>query len=73
MIIIDITKSIKWGSLWTNMITEIEKHTPYLEPMSFNKAVDNELLKWNAHNEDYTPYIEFDSEQDVIAFILRWS
>lgn len=33
----------------------------------------SELAKYNAKNIVHTKYVEFETEKDVTAFMLRWS
>lgn len=60
---------------WQNMILELQQvlNTNFDVP---DTAINAELEKFNANLEDYdddTGDIFFDTEEDLLAYVLRWS
>lgn len=74
MIKFDIgTKMIDCPTCWVNFISDINTKPGHDVPM---RRIQRELKKYNARyrlaGSNSYDYIEFDSEQDLTFFILRW-
>lgn len=59
---------------WANFVREIRKSGRYVSA----DVIDSELSRFNAHyisatSQNFTRYVQFDSEKDLSFFILRWS
>ena len=65
---LDVT--INDGTSWDNFINHIsEKYSSW--PSSID--IDTELKAYHAKNVFGTTFIEFETEEDATAFILKWS
>ena len=55
---------------WQNMITKLQAHMLHDAEIS---AINNELKQFNARYEDHDKKLIFDSEQDHLMWVLKWS
>ena len=59
----------KW---WNNLINHINI-SPMRSREEFDKLLNTELKKFNGRDLPKSEYIEFDTEEDALAFLLKYS
>lgn len=73
-ILADNGKGFKhYSSLWLNVREECRKLCNHIAPLQrqFDETEHNILRNYNARRNNW--FIEFDTEEDALAFKLRWS
>lgn len=55
--------------LWENIYEHMQQH----EALGYYKDIDTVLAEWGGRRSSRGSYVCFDNDEDLTAFMLRWS
>ncbi len=67
---LNINEEIHSG-VWNNFFSYVQHQTGY-NSLTHREFLDNTLLEYNAYNVSATPFLDFETSEDAMAFILIW-